>query len=179
MKNIFLIIVVLFFPFKNNKTSIKNENTGIISTEIKEKISINNAENYEVIKKVLYKGTLNGTIKISLYFNEQKNPCGGNSSILNAMYKYDNQNKWILLNVTTNQQKTNYCLVEDNFSGVLFLKKQENTFSGYWISPNVKKQFKVELEDQLLDVKYAKDHTIIEQLDDILFDDLIFGKNDC
>ena len=126
------------------------------------------------LKSNLYKGTLNGNIKIWLYLNEQEHPCGGEMTVLNAMYKYDNQDKWILLNVTVDKQKKNYCMVEDNFTGALFLEENENYFNGYWISPDTKKQFKVELEKQ----KPDKTSTI-EQLNEILFDDLLYNKNDC
>jgi ATP-dependent protease HslVU (ClpYQ) ATPase subunit len=144
-----------------------------------EKESSNTSNNIDFLRKSLYKGTLNGTIKILLYITEQQNPCGGNLTILNGMYKYENQEKWILLNITLDKQKKNYCMVEDNFTGVLFLEENNDSFTGSWLSKDTKKQFKVELKDQLLDVKFAKDHTTIEKLDEILFDDLLFNKNDC
>ncbi|PHR72856.1 MAG: hypothetical protein COA67_03910 [Lutibacter sp.] len=131
-------------------------------------------DNSDLIRRVLYKGTLNKTIKISLYINEQVHPCGGNLTVLNVMYKYDNQDKWLLLNVTADMLKKNYCMVEDNFSGVLFLDEDENFLNGYWISPDTKKQYKVELKADL-----EFDESAIEKLDEILFDDLIFNKNDC
>ncbi|OUS02829.1 hypothetical protein A9Q86_01915 [Flavobacteriales bacterium 33_180_T64] len=180
MKRTFLVLILLFLSCKKVEASntiigsvvkIETSDTEVNSKEIKTKTSITKAS--------LYKGTLNGTTKITLYINEQKHPCGGNRTIINAMYKYDNQKKWILLDVTTDLEKNNYCMVENGLTGVLLLGKHENTFSGNWISSNSKKQFKVELENQLLDIKFAKDHTIIEQLDDILFDELLYAKNDC
>ena len=139
----------------------------------------NDDSNTQYINSSLYKGTLNGNIKISLYLKESENPCGGDLTFFTGMYKYDNQDKWILLDVSTDRAKKNYCMVEDNFSGVLFLEDNEGSFYGHWISPDTKKLFKVELENQFLDIKYAKDHTAIEELDEILFDDLIYNKNDC
>ena len=126
-----------------------------------------------VLRTVLYKGTLDSTINIQLYLNEQESPCGGDITMLSAMYKYDNQNKWILLEVTRDRQKKFFCMVEDNFSGVLFLKESENDFSGQWISPDTNKQLKIELK------KIDVDNTTIEKLDEILFDDLIYNKYDC
>lgn len=191
MKSLFIIIVLVFLSCIDKETSPNNEaeTAAIAIAEIVEiensssettfEETDTNSEDYQVIRKVLYKGTLNGNIKITLYLNEQEHPCGGNLTILNAMYSYDNQDKWLLLNVTTDKDKKNYCMVEDGFTGVLFLENNEGSFYGNWISPSTRKQYKVELENQFLDLKYAKDHSIIEELDDILFDDLIYGKNDC
>jgi hypothetical protein len=203
MKNIIIILVLVFLSCKDKavQNKIESETIAIAETvsevvdhgvettyneEIEDensatmsKENTTNSNNYQIIRKVLYKGFLNETIKIQLYLNEQEHPCGGNLTILNAMYKYDNQDKWILLDVSTDREKKNFCMVEDGFSGVLFLEEKEGDFSGNWISTNTKKQFKVELKNQLLDVKYAKDHTIIEKLDGILFDDLIYGQTDC
>jgi len=122
---------------------------------------------------ILYRGTLNGNLKIQLYMNVQEHPCGGNLKIINAMYKYDSQKKWLLLSATTDRKKENYCLVEDEFTGVLFLEKKDNSFNGKWLSPNATKQFRVELE------KVEIDETTVEQLNEILFDDLLYNKNDC
>jgi len=105
--------------------------------------------------------------------NVQEHPCGGNLKIINAMYKYDSQKKWLLLSATTDRKKENYCLVEDEFTGVLFLEKKDNSFNGKWLSPNATKQFRVELE------KVEIDETTVEQLNEILFDDLLYNKNDC
>ena len=194
MKNLLIILVILSLSCKDKMASseIKTEEIAEVSNaeEAVEHLKeiINNDDSYpdenaddttEVLKTVLYKGTLNGTIKIALYLNEQEHPCGGNQTIINAMYKYDNQDQWILLDVTTDKQKKNYCMVEDGFSGVLFLQNNEASLFGNWISPDTKKQFEVELENQFLDTKYAKDDTIVEELDEILFDVLIYGKNDC
>jgi len=132
-----------------------------------------NVYSSEIIRNFLYKGTLNGTIKIRLYLNEQEHPCGGNRTILNAMYKYDNQEKWLLLDATADKEKKKYCMVEDNFTGVLFLEENGNLLNGNWISPDAKKQFKIELE------KVDLDKTTIEKLDEILFDDLLYNKSDC
>ncbi|WP_458626595.1 hypothetical protein [Winogradskyella sp. PC D3.3] len=158
MKNLFIILMLILVPSHDKPVALKND---------------------DIIKNVLYKGTLNEKINIQLYINEQEHPCGGNKTIINAMYKYDKQDQWILLSVTTDSQHTNYAMIEDRFTGALFLENHQNRLKGVWLSPDAKKQFKVELENQLLDLKFAADHTIIEELDAILFDDLIYSKNDC
>lgn len=186
MKKTLIIILLVIFSCKNKETPTKSE-AGLISFSeiiettknynpeiITETIKINDVE----LRSDLYKGTLNSNIKISLYLKEQEHDCGG-STFFYAMYKYENQDKWILLNVTTNQKQNNYCMIERNFSGVLFLKETSTTLNGKWISPDTSKQFKVELKSEELDIKFAKDHTAIETLDEILFDDLLYNANDC
>lgn len=172
MKNIFLVIAVLFLSCKENTS------TAADLVEKKMVVTIANSpeevvDNQGAAKMSFYKGTLNSTVKIQLYVNEQEHPCGGDLTLLNVMYKYEDQDKWILLYVTTDSQKMKYCMVEDNFSGVLFLEKKDTSFHGKWISPDTTKQFSVVLEKQILD------KTTIEKLDEILFDELIYGKNDC
>jgi hypothetical protein len=155
-------LLILIFLFQFNLLNAQKTNSETI------------AEKNKNLKSNLYKGKLNGSIKIWLYLNEQEHPCGGEMTVLNAMYKYDNQDKWILLNVTVDKQKKKYCLVEDNFTGAMFLEENGNYFNGHWISPDAKKQFKVILERLKLD-----ETSTIEQLEEILFDDLLYNKNDC
>lgn len=190
MKIQYLLIAVILTScsqITKEKADTNPKDTSILISGIASKIEVTTPElkteaiknSTDFIRRVIYKGTLNETIKISLYLNEQEHPCGGNSTILNAMYKYDNQEKWILLSVSTDQQKKNYCMVEDNFSGVLFLEENAISFNGNWISPDTNKQYKVELENVILKFGSEFDKSIIEKLDEILFDDLIFNKNDC
>jgi len=174
MKNLFILIVILFLSFKNKDASITtSEFVAKIASSNPKSSSETISNNSDFLRTVLYKGTLNGTIKIWLYLKEQEHPCGGSLTFLYAMYKYDNQEKWILLSVTTDKLKKKYCMVEDNFSGVLFLEENESKFNGNWISPDTKKQFKIELE------KVDLNKTTIEKLDETLFDDLLYNKNDC
>lgn len=189
MKNVFIITVILLLSCKHislEKTNTKAEDAVEVleaAEEIVDVITEINPEegdvNQSYINSTLYKGTLNGNIKIELYLKESENPCGGDLTFFIGMYKYNTQDKWILLDITTDKHNKNYCMVEYSFSGVLFLEDNEGSLYGNWISADTKKQFKVELENQFLDIKYAKDHTVIEKLDEILFDDLIYGKNDC
>ncbi len=175
MNNLFIVTVLLFLSCNDKNTPIKTSDL-IAKMEISSfdlnVVEIIN-ENSDSVRRAFYKGTLNGTIKIWLYLNEQEHPCGGNLTILNAMYKYDNQDKWILLDATSDTQKKKYCMVEDGFSGVLFLEEDNNTLNGNWISPDTKKQFKVILE------KLSVEKTPFYELDEILFDDLLYNKNDC
>jgi hypothetical protein len=170
MSKLLILIAVLFLNFETEEKPILS--SGLTSKIEETTFKFENTTS-ELPSYTLYKGTLSGETKISLYINEQEHPCGGNLTILNAMYKYDHSEKWILLNITTDNQKKNYCMVEDDFTGVLFLEKTGDVLNGNWISPNTKKQYKVELEKVILE------ETKIEQLEEILYDDLLYNKNDC
>lgn len=197
MKTLFIVLIIILFSCKDNIVSsetqpdvaskiavveaaldaIENEEHGLETVD--ETNPENGTINSSYIRSTLYHGTLNDNVKIKMYLKESKNPCGGDLTFFTGMYKYENQDQWILLEISTDRQKKNYCMVEDGFSGVLFLEETENSLSGKWVSPDTKKQFKVELNGQLLDTKFAKDDTIVEELDNILFDVLIYEKNDC
>lgn len=174
MKCLFTLFILTLLPFKK-------EGRLILAADLTTQQMTNGSgskyknidNNSSLAKGSLYQGTLNGNIKIWLYLHEQGSPCGGDATVINAMYKYDNQDKWILLSVATDKQKKNYCMVEDNFTGTLFIEKEGKFFKGYWISPDTEKKFKAELE------KVSLEGLTFEELDEILFDDLIYNKNDC
>ena len=95
-------------------------------------------------KSNLYKGTIDGKILVTFYIKEEESPCTGDL-MYTSMYKYDKSGSWIQLDITTNQNQ--FVLVEHGFSGVMVLKKSETTFTGLWISPDTKKQLKVDLKE--------------------------------
>ncbi len=180
MKNLLIIIVILFLSCTSEDNSranlglefVKKTANSDLNSDLNSEAD-SEVDSSELIRTVLYKGTMNESIGISLYLKEQGNPCGGRLTMINGMYKYDTQEKWLLLEVSTDKQKEKYCLVEDNFTGVLFLEENGATFNGSWISPDTKKQFKVELN------KTELDNETNSKLDEILFDDLIYNKYDC
>ncbi|MGJ8731872.1 hypothetical protein [Cellulophaga fucicola] len=167
MNKLIILISILFLSFGAKENSITNSK---IEGQT-ENSSLNSA--LSLNKNILYKGTLNGNTKISLYLKEQEHPCGGSMTMLNAMYKYNNHNKWLLLSITTDIEKKKYCMVEDNFTGVLFLEKDGDYLKGNWVSPDTKQKYKIELK------KAELNKIEIEKLDEILFDDLLYNKNDC
>lgn len=148
MRYFFILIILCFFSCKSEISPVAQLAFESKPEVVKEDVSpvIKGHTIAGFLSTDLYKGYLNETIEISLYLQEQEHPCGGNMTIIDAMYKYSNQKNWLLLSVNTNQQKKNYCLVENNFTGVLFLEEAENTLIGNWISPDTKKQYKVSLK---------------------------------
>lgn len=105
----------------------------------------------------LYKGTVDGKTPITVYIKTEENPCTADL-MYTSMYRYSKSKNWIQLNITQNKKAENeFVLVEHGFSGVLILKKIENTFSGLWISPDTKKQLKVELKEVSMTKKELAD----------------------
>ncbi len=105
----------------------------------------------------LYKGTVDGKTPITVYIKTEENPCTADL-MYTSMYRYNKSKNWIQLNITQNRKAENeFIMVEHGFSGVLILKKIENTFSGLWISPDTKKQLKVELKEVSMTKKELAD----------------------
>ena len=91
------------------------------------------------INYYLYKGKIDGKMPITK-LNFQ------------GMYKYNNVSNWLQLEISQND-KNQFILIEYNFTGVLILQKTKDGFNGTWISPNSKKQLKVELKKAILNEK--------------------------
>ena len=95
----------------------------------------------------LYKGTVDGKTPVTVYIKTEENPCTADL-IYTSMYRQNKSKNWIQLNVTQNRKKENeFVLVEQGFSGVLILQKSGNSFTGLWISPDTKKQLKIDLKE--------------------------------
>lgn len=180
MNTLYAIITLLLISCPQGiKNTIENQQniTVVRVNPLEFDVSVTNS--LLLKRKIILKGTINNTIKITMYLNEQEDPCGGDATIIYAMYKYDTQEEWMLLNVTRNTKKKGYCMVEDNFTGVLFLEEHNNFFAGHWVSPDTKKQYRVLLENICNSSGLECNETVIEKLDEVLFDDLIYNKNDC
>jgi len=101
----------------------------------------------------LYKGTVDGKTPITVYIKTEENPCTA-YLMFTSMYRYNKSNNWIQLNITQGKKKENeFVMVEHGFSGVLILQKNGNTFTGLWISPDTKKQLKVDLKEAAMTKK--------------------------
>jgi len=88
----------------------------------------------------LYKGTINNTIKITLYLEGLDE--GINADPIIGTYKYDNKKNYILLKGFRNNDG-NISLVElstANFSGTFLGTLTKNNIIGKWISANQKKE---------------------------------------
>ncbi|RYJ39568.1 hypothetical protein NU08_1237 [Flavobacterium anhuiense] len=104
----------------------------------------------------LYKGTVDGKTPITVYIKTEENPCTADL-MYTSMYRYNKSNKWIQLNITQGKKKENeFIMVEQGFSGVLILQKNGNSFTGLWISPDTKKQLKVELKEAAMTKKESE-----------------------
>jgi hypothetical protein len=93
----------------------------------------------------LYKGTINHSIKVSLYLQNLGE--GTNADRVLGIYQYQGQSSYILLNGYRND-KCNLVLVEQagpNFSGVFLGTLTKSAFNGKWLSADDKKNYPVEL----------------------------------
>lgn len=120
----------------------------------------------------LYKGTVDGKTPITLYIQTSENQCNVDLSYA-AMYRYNKSKNWIQIYPTQNKKKENeFVMVEHNFSGVLILQKSGNTFTGLWISPDTKKQLKVEVKETPMTKKEIENYQ--QTMERVSFD-----NNDC
>lgn len=95
----------------------------------------------------LYKGTINHTIKITLYLEGLDE--GINADPIIGAYKYDNNKGYILLNGYRNNEG-NISLVEQssvNFTGTFLGTLNKKRIIGKWISANQKKTYNFELTE--------------------------------
>lgn len=120
----------------------------------------------------LYKGTLDGKTPVTIYIKTEENPCTADL-MYTAMYRYNKSNNWIQLDITQNIKKENqFIMVEHGFTGVLILSKTGNTFTGLWISPDTKKQLKVDLKEVSITKKDVENYEKI-------MDSVNYNNNDC
>ena len=107
---------------------------------------------------------------ITMYLKSEDNGCT-TKLIYQGMYKYNNVSNWLQLDITQND-KDQYIFVEYGFSGVLILQKTKDGFNGIWISPDAKKQLKVELRKEILN---GKDKEVYEKK----LEKVNYENNDC
>ena len=99
-------------------------------------------------KFYLYKGTVDGNMPVTLFLKAEYNGCTADA-FYQGMYQYDKKSTWLQVYPTQNS-KNQFALVEYGFSGVLILQQNGKSFNGTWISPDTKRQLKVELKEVAL-----------------------------
>ena|SRR6218665_949872 len=120
----------------------------------------------------LYKGTIDGKTPITVYIQTEENQCNADLMYA-AMYRYNKSNNWIQIYPTQGKKKENeFVMVEHNFTGVLIVQKNGNTFSGLWISPDAKKQLKVEFKEAAMTKKEVENY-------EKTMERVSFENNDC
>ena len=126
----------------------------------------------KIISQELYEGKIDGKIEISLYLKVAENGCPTIYS--EGIYKYkSNKNKeWILFDITFSESQNQFTMVEHFNTGIFLLKRESNQLKGLWISPDGKKQLKVELKKVKINTKQ------IESLENSLENEN-YQANDC
>jgi iron uptake system EfeUOB component EfeO/EfeM len=130
------------------------------------------AYSQKVISQELYEGKIDGKIEIALYLKVAENGCPTIYS--EGIYKYkSNKNKeWILFDITFSESKNQFTMVEHFNTGLFLFKRENNQLKGLWISPDGKKQLKVELTKVKINSKQ------IESLENALENEN-YQANDC
>lgn len=126
----------------------------------------------QIISQEKYVGTIDGKINISFYLKIEETGCP--SIIASGIYKYtDNKSaNWILLDTTFSEKAQQYTFVEHYNTGIMLLKRNSENLQGLWISPDGKKQLKVNLK------KIIQSKAEIEKMEDEL-EKAKYSANDC
>lgn len=126
----------------------------------------------QILAQEKYVGTIDGKINISFYLKIEETGCP--NVIASGIYKYtDNKSgNWILLDTTFSEKAQQYTFVEHYNTGLMLLKRNSDNFQGLWISPDGKKQLKVNLKK----IKQTKFE--IEKMEDEL-EKANYNANDC
>jgi len=126
----------------------------------------------QIISQEKYVGTIDGKINISFYLKIEERGCP--SIIASGIYKYtDNKSaNWILLDTTFSEKAQQYTFVEHYNTGIMLLKRNSENLQGLWISPDGKKQLKVNLK------KIKQSKAEIEKMENEL-EKANYSANDC
>lgn len=115
-------------------------------------------------------GLMDGKMKVTMVGTSEISSCTAETLYM-IMYKYDNTSKWLLLDVDYDD-KSNFSMVEYGFTGLMILKETPKNFNGIWISPDQKKQLKVNFEKKK--VSTAQQEKLIQ-----ILDELNYTNNEC
>ncbi|MGD1318150.1 hypothetical protein [Chryseobacterium sp. 2R14A] len=126
----------------------------------------------QIIAQEKYLGTIDGKINISFYLKIEETGCP--KVVASGVYKYtDNKaGNWILLDTTFSEKAQQYTFVEHYNTGIMLLKKDNDSLQGLWISPDGKKQLKVSLK------KLKPTKAEIDKMEDEL-EKANYNANDC
>lgn len=125
-----------------------------------------------ILAQEKYVGIIDGKINISFYLKIEETGCP--NVIASGIYKYtDNKTEnWILLDTTFSEKAQQYTFVEHYNTGLMLLKRNSDQLQGLWISPDGKKQLKVNLK------KIKQTKAEIEKMEDEL-EKANYSANDC
>lgn len=115
-------------------------------------------------------GLMDGKMKVTMVGTSNVWDCTA-ETYYTVMYKYDNVSNWLLLDVD-HDGKNNFSMVEYGFTGLMILKETPKNFNGIWISPDQKKQLKVNFEKKK--VSEAQQERLIQ-----ILDELNYTNNEC
>jgi hypothetical protein len=98
----------------------------------------------------VYRGTV-GERAVTFYVVENINQCTG-EAIFYGMYRYEGKSLWLQLDITVND-KRQFVMVENGFTGVLMLKEAGGGMNGQWLSPDHARTLPVMLKPKKVSAK--------------------------
>lgn len=122
------------------------------------------------LKTYLYEGKIDNKHSVTLYLQSQNNECHGELEY-QGMYKYNGVSNWLQLDIRYSN-KNQFVFIEYGVTGIMILKKNGKTLSGIWISPDYKKQLKVNFSEKQITPQQMKNY-------EDQFDKVNYENNDC
>lgn len=116
----------------------------------------------EVVERKYYKGTFDNEMSVELYMRGMKGLCNENVCSWEAMYRFQDMDEFIKLEVTKGPDGT-WIFNEEPEIGVMELKLKGDNFTGTWMSLKDKTEYEVHLAEKK-EVKGKK----LMQLDTIM-----------
>lgn len=146
--------------------SKKADNPLIVSTE--EEDEKKKPATSEVVERKLYTGLFDGEIKMELYIRSLKGPCPKPVCAWDAVYKFQDMEDYVILDVT--QSKDGKLVLTEEDVGVMEISFHGDKATGEWSSFKDKTTVEVELTEK----KEVKNRKLF-MLDDILEGGMNFG----
>ena len=120
------------------------------------------AGNKEITERKLYTGTFDGTTKVEMYIRGIKGSCPETACYWDAIYRFQDQDEYIKLEVTRKQDGT-WIFDEEPDVGSMELVLKDDRFTGTWISNKDKTEYEVNFREKK-EVKPSK----LEELDNTI-----------
>lgn len=118
--------------------------------------------NKEITERKLYVGTFDGTTKVEMYIRGIKGSCPEAACYWEAMYRFQDQDEYIKLDVSKKEDGT-WVFDEEPDVGSMDLVLKDDKFTGTWISIKDKTEYEVNLKEKK-EVKPSK----LEELDRVI-----------
>lgn len=110
----------------------------------------------EVVDRKLFEGTFDNQIPVRVYIRYLKGNCPEGICAWEAIYKFGDQDEYIKLDVTKTKDGK-WSFVEDPPIGSMDLVQKNDTFTGNWLSTDIKTGYDVKLHEVPLTAPEARE----------------------